>query len=363
MDLRPDPLQAQLRRALRAGLDGVATRPGVSAAPVDDGPASPAAQVLAELSASLYELPVACGGMELGLMAGLTVSEELGRAACGNPYRAPALAADAALATGRADVLDRLLAGTTVSAAGLDTLPTGDGVRAETADGGGWTLTGTLAADAADADLLAVACRPGGQAGLALIPSGAPGRKAVGGWPYLVELAEVSVTPADLLPGLTGPAQSLASSAPLAKARVRQAAYLHGLASAMLEAAVGYTGKRRQFGSRLRDLQAVSFPLARAAVALRAGRLGIYHAAWLIDSAQADAGDAPAEALAASAEALTATAKVTMQACGVRAMTPELPLHRHYRLAAAESARYGHPAALWQEAGAARLTKLIRPAA
>jgi alkylation response protein AidB-like acyl-CoA dehydrogenase len=387
MDLRPDPLQAQLRRALRAGLDGATARPGVSGAPVDDGPASPAAQVLAELGAALFELPSDAGGMELGLMAGVTVSEELGRAACGNPYRARALAADAALASGRADVLDRLLAGVTVGAAGLDALPTGGGVTIRPsgggvparATGGGWELTGTVIADAADADLLAVACCPEGEPALALVPGGAPGRKAVGGWPFLIELTDVTVTPGDLLSALastaladptpvpaaapvgTGLTTTQASqgltATPLARARVRQAAYLHGLATGMLEAAVGYSGKRSQFGTRLREFQAVSFPLARAVVALRAARLGLYHAAWLLESPQAGPvpGDPPAEALAASAEALTGVARVAMQACGVRAMTPELPLHRYYRIAVAEATRYGHPAALWRLAGAARL--------
>ena len=36
-------------------------------------------------------------------------------------------------------------------------------------------------------------------------------------------------------------------------------------------------------------------------------------------------------------------------------MTAELGLHRYFRLAAAESSRYGQPAALWRLAGGARL--------
>jgi hypothetical protein len=52
-----------------------------------------------------------------------------------------------------------------------------------------------------------------------------------------------------------------------------------------------------------------------------------------------------------------------MQACGVRAMTPELALHRYFRLVAAESDRYGEPAHLWREAGAARVQRTRRPAA
>jgi hypothetical protein len=41
-----------------------------------------------------------------------------------------------------------------------------------------------------------------------------------------------------------------------------------------------------------------------------------------------------------------------MQACGSRSMTSQLPLHRYYRLAAAEPVRYGRPGALWRLVGA-----------
>ena len=61
MDLSPDPLQAQLRRALRAGLAGVADRPAVRGTPVSDGPDSPARELLSELGMLLYELPVTAG--------------------------------------------------------------------------------------------------------------------------------------------------------------------------------------------------------------------------------------------------------------------------------------------------------------
>jgi alkylation response protein AidB-like acyl-CoA dehydrogenase len=164
----------------------------------------------------------------------------------------------------------------------------------------------------------------------------------------------------------------------------------------MLAAAVSYAGGRRQFGTRLRDLPPVAFPLAQQTVALRGARLRCYRAAWLADGGQpgpaaaaakastaaaealagpaaaaakastaaaaAKASTAAAEALAAAAETLSGVARVSMQVCGVRAMTPDLGLHRYYRLAPVESCSHGQPADLWRLAGAARLTRNTRAA-
>jgi alkylation response protein AidB-like acyl-CoA dehydrogenase len=358
MDLRPDPFQAQLRRALRTGLAGAAVRAGVRGAPVLDGPASQASQVLSDLSAPQFELPAACGGLELGLMAGATVSEELGRAACGNPYRAHAFLSDLALAANRSDVLDDLRAGATAATAGLDHLTrSGDGLTATFTEGG-IELNGIATADAASADILAVTCRlpePSARARIALVPAGTAGYKWLGdGWPHAVRLSGVVIGERDLI---TWDAPALAA---MARARIRQAAYLCGLAAGMLEGTIRYTGTRRQFGSKLRDFQGVGFPLARAMISLRAARMLVYRAAWLTDTGGAGptAGQEPAaplEALATAAETLIETARTCMQACGGHGMTSELAVHRYYRLAAAEPYRYGRPGELWREVGAARL--------
>jgi alkylation response protein AidB-like acyl-CoA dehydrogenase len=386
MDLRPDPLQTQLRRALRAGLAGVTLAPGVSGPPVPQDLRAEAAAVLAELGAAMYEVPASRGGLGLGLTAGVLVSEELGRAACGNPYRAAALVADAALAAGRADVAATAMPGGTVALAGLAALPLGSAVTATPA-AGGWQLSGTVALDGLGADLVAVACQAGGEPALALLPAGSPGGEISGEWPGTLRLAGVTATADQVLRLFAGP---------LARARIRQAGYLLGLAAGMLAAAVSYAGGRRQFGTRLRDLPPVAFPLAQQTVALRGARLLCYRAAWLADggepdpaaaaaqadpaaaAAQADpaaaaaqaspaaaaaqASTAAAEALAAAAETLAGVARVSMQVCGVRAMTPELGLHRYYRLAPVEACGHGHPADLWRLAGAARLTRSTRAA-
>ncbi|MET7680667.1 acyl-CoA dehydrogenase family protein [Streptomyces sp. NPDC005423] len=347
MDLTPDPLVVQLRKALRTGLAGVPVRMELHGAPVADGAGGPARAVLDGLGAADFERPASAGGLGLGLTAGVLVSEELGRAACGNPYRADALAADLGGPAGAA-------------LAGLEALPAGTGVTA-TARAGGWELTGTVTVDDAGPGPLLVAVRAGGEPVLVAVPRGATGvRVEAGCWPPVVRFEATPVAGADLVGRLDD-----SPAGPLARARLRQAAYLLGVAGGAYRIAVRYAGFRRQFDTRLRDLPAVSFPLARAGVALRATSAAVYRGAWLVDSdAERDqVGGAPVMALATAAETARDVVRVCMQSCGVRAMTAELGLHRYFRLAAAESTRYGDPAALWRLVGAARLDEARRTAA
>lgn len=57
MDLTPDPLVVQLRRALRTGLAGVPARTGLHGAPVTDGAFGPTRAVLDALGAADFERP------------------------------------------------------------------------------------------------------------------------------------------------------------------------------------------------------------------------------------------------------------------------------------------------------------------
>ncbi|GAA3398644.1 acyl-CoA dehydrogenase family protein [Streptomyces roseoviridis] len=353
MDLTPDPLLVRLREAVRTSLAGVPVRPEVHGAPVTDGARGPARAVLDELEAADFERSVAAGGLDLGLTAGVLVSEELGRAACGNAYRGDALAADVGGPAGAA-------------AAGFEALPVGGGVTAAPRPGG-WALTGTVTVDDAAAATLLVVTRTGDGPVLVAVPAGAPGvRVEPGCWPPAVRFEGTPVTAADVVAPLDD-----SPAGPLARARLRQAAYLLGIADGAHQVAVRYAGVRRQFDTRLRDLPAVAFPLARAMVSLRATRAAVYRGAWLIDcgpgvgpglgsgpgSGQDEDGTAPLVALAMAAETAREVVRSSMQSCGVRAMTTELGLHRYFRLAAAESVRYGEPAALWRLVGAARLDR------
>ncbi len=335
MDLTPDPLLIEVRKALGTALAAVPVRPEVHGAPVFDGRSGPARAVLDELGVADFERPAFAGGLDLGLTAGVLVSEELGRAACGNPYRADAMAADVGCPVG-------------VGLAGLETLGTGHGVAAE-ASTDGWELTGAVTVDDPAAVLLLVAVAEGfGGPVLVAVPREAPGVTVHAEcWPPVARFAATPVAPADVV----GELDHSAAGA-LARARLRQAGYLLGIADGAHRIAVRYTGFRRQFDVRLRDLPAVSFPLARAMVTVRATRAAVYRSAWMADNEPGTVGTEPIMALAMAAETAREVVRLSMQSCGVRAMTAELGLHRYFRLAAAESSRYGDPAALWRIVGA-----------
>ncbi|MFR9673256.1 acyl-CoA dehydrogenase family protein [Streptomyces sp. TR06-5] len=342
MDPTPDPLLVEVRRALRSTLAAVPLRPEVHGAPVADGGAGPVRAVLDRFGTAEFERPASAGGLGLGLTAGVAVSEELGRAARGNPYRADAMAADTGGPAGAA-------------LAGLEAVPAGSGVTAAPR-AGGWELTGTATVDDPAPGTLLVATRTGGEPVVVAVPHDAPGRSTEAEcWPPVVRFEATPVGAADVVAKLDASADG-----PLARARLRQAAYLLGIADGAHRVAVRYAGGRRQFDTRLRDLPAVAFPLARALVALRATGAAVYRGAWLVDAEPGNVGTAPLVALAMAAETAREVVRLCMQCCGVRAMTAELGLHRYFRLAAAESNRYGEPAALWRLVGAARLEQTGR---
>ncbi|WP_083796167.1 acyl-CoA dehydrogenase family protein [Catenulispora acidiphila] len=259
-----------------------------------------------------------------------------------------ARAAGAAGGSGVAQSQGAVVAG--VALAGTEALPGARGVIAAPR-GDGWELTGTAIVDDAQAALFLVALPDPDAPALVAVPRDAPGVSVLTAcWPPVVRFAATPVSAADVV---APTAEALAD--PLARARVRQAAYLLGIAEGAHRVALDHTGFRHQFGSRLRDLPAVSFPLARALVALRATRAAVYRAAWLVDAEPDSISTEPVIALAMAAETAREVLRLCMQSCGVRAMTAELGLHRYFRLAAAESSRYGEPAALWRIVGAARL--------
>ena len=143
--------------------------------------------------------------------------------------------------------------------------------------------------------------------------------------------------------------------------RLRQSAYLLGLAGGACHEAVLTSRERVQFGRPLADWQAVSHPLARLLVRIEAARLLLRRAAELCDGQAAAAATgtpqavAVAEALALSAETALEAVRTAVHTCGVRGMTDATVLHRHYRLVRTEAVRLGAPADLWLEAGLLRL--------
>ncbi|HSR25786.1 MAG TPA: acyl-CoA dehydrogenase family protein, partial [Candidatus Eisenbacteria bacterium] len=219
-----------------------------------------------------------------------------------------------------------------------------------TASDGGWTLSGRglVAAFPHEADELLLAA----EGRVFLVPaartgwSSRPLETAIPRGLAAVGFAGLRLQPADELPV---PVPQL-----LARGRLRHAAFLLGVAEAAHEAAAGHAHRRRQFGQRLVDFQAIGMRLAAMAGRLSALRLLVQRAAWLADTGAPLAGPA-AECLAMGAELALAASRDGIQVHGAAGMTHASPAQRCYRVALVESARWGRPAVLWREAGRARL--------
>jgi Acyl-CoA dehydrogenase, C-terminal domain len=145
------------------------------------------------------------------------------------------------------------------------------------------------------------------------------------------------------LDGTTGPTPTLA------RAWVRQSAYLLGLAAGAHRLAVLRAAQRRQFGQAIGQNQAISFPLAQQFAHLEAIRLLVHRAAWLDDHGE-NADLAATWALAYAAEQSLQTTAWALHVHGAFGLTRYAPVHRHYQLAAREALRWGSPARLWRHA-------------
>ncbi|MCZ7428583.1 acyl-CoA dehydrogenase family protein [Micromonospora sp. WMMA1949] len=291
MDLELDPDQLALGRAVGGELDRFG----------DDQLPGPVHDRLAGLQLYALEAPAAAGGLELGLGYAVVVCDELGRRVAPDGYRAAALL--------------------------LDLLGGQDAALAR--DRGAAVVAGTvrvaLSGGTDDADVV-VAVDGAGALRAVHRRSGALWAEVAG----------------------TGPAGR--PPRPLYRARVRQAAYLSGLAARAHRLAVERAAQRHQFGQALLSHQAIAFSLARQLAHLRAARLLVHEAAWRDDTG-APAGLAATRALAYASELALEITAAAVHVHGALGLTGSAPVHRYYRAAAVEALRFGRPAELWRAAG------------
>ncbi|MGR6918374.1 acyl-CoA dehydrogenase family protein [[Actinomadura] parvosata] len=128
--------------------------------------------------------------------------------------------------------------------------------------------------------------------------------------------------------------------AALAGARVRQAAYLVGLAQAALDHAVEHARTRRQFGQPIGKFQGVAFRLSELSMHVDATRLLVHD-----PGATAHA----AACLAAASDLARTVTTRTMQVNGAAGMRSDNDAQLYYRRAAVESVRLGTPHRLRRE--------------
>jgi hypothetical protein len=315
MDLELDADQRALGRAVGAELDRCGADP--SPGRIHD--------CLAGLGLYALEPPATAGGLGLGLGHAVVVCDELGRRIAPDGYRAAALLID-------------LLDGDD-SGDGGDSGDSGDdGDDSDDSDGGAARPRDRRAEVAAGKVLVALSGGPDDDADVLVAVDGAGGLRAVDRRSDAV-WAEAAGSGSTGRPGRA-----------LRRARVRQAAYLCGLAARAHRLAVERAAERRQFGRAILSHQAIAFPLARQLAHLRATRLLVHEAAWREDTA-VPAALAATRALAYASELAVEITAGAVHVHGALGLTGSASVHRYYRAAAVEALRFGRPAELWRAAG------------
>ncbi|MGW1976877.1 acyl-CoA dehydrogenase family protein [Streptomyces sp. NPDC001889] len=305
---------------------------------------------LAAIDAHVVGLPHPVDGLDLGLAAEAIVARELGRALEPLPRLRDAVLASHVLArcadARSAALLTDVVAGARrVGCAGP--LEPDTSVTVDSRD----RVRGTSPRVAAAAwDLVLVRATRSGEDVLVLVEpdgEGVEAEPAAAGEHGGVRLR------CGAAPGLVLPAGPDLGRLRAAE-RVRQAAFLLGVADAAVEAGRRHANRRRQFERRLIDFQTVGHRLAALTGEADGLALLLFEAAWRLDSGAAP-GPYPAQVLAASAELALGAARLAIQLHGARGMLAHDHPARAYRLAGAEAVRYGTPARLWREVAAARL--------
>jgi alkylation response protein AidB-like acyl-CoA dehydrogenase len=112
--------------------------------------------------------------------------------------------------------------------------------------------------------------------------------------------------------------------------RVGVAAGAVGLAQACLEACLDFTTRRRQFGQRIADFQAIQMTLADMATEVDAARLLTYRAAWMKDQGLPATKETSIAKLFATEVAARAASEAVL-IHGSRGYSNTYPVERHYR--------------------------------
>jgi alkylation response protein AidB-like acyl-CoA dehydrogenase len=112
--------------------------------------------------------------------------------------------------------------------------------------------------------------------------------------------------------------------------RIGIAAQALGIAQAAYDVAREYALERRQFGKRIADFQAIQWKLADMATELDAARLLVYRAAWLKQQGRPHTEEGAKAKLFASEMARRQTAEA-IQILGGYGYTKEFPVERYYR--------------------------------
>jgi alkylation response protein AidB-like acyl-CoA dehydrogenase len=366
LDLAFDEEQELLRRTVR-DLLAVHCPTAVVRACEDDPIGFPPTlwQQLAELDLVGLLLPETAGGSGRGLLDGVVLYEELGRALAPVPHfvsavMAGGVLAEAGSAAQRAQWLVPVAAGTTImTTAWLEPDrgfgPAGVATVAE-ASGGGWRLTGVkrhVAFARAAAAMVVVARTDAGAIGLFLVPTDAPGvrltqqRTIDSATQYRVELGGVHVAH-DQCIGPPAEGWELWQTV-LRRGLVLLAAQAVGGARRTLELTVQYAKDRHQFGKPIGAFQAISHYLADAVTVVDGAEQLVHEAAWAADRGRPEAGRLAAMAKLFACRTYRDVTATAQQVHGGVGFTVDLDVQLYFRRAKALQLDWLDSATLEQE--------------
>lgn len=339
MDFQHSEDRRMLADTLRRFLAEQAPVDRRNAAAYGDSGYSPAVwQGLAELGVIGALFPEAAGGFGGSGFDIMVVFEEIGRALSVEPFLGALTVGHALAAAGRADLLEPIIAGTSIVAL-ADAEPQDRGPNAPyatraTPDGDGWRIEGAKAvvAQAEAAALLLVSAQTVDGASLFLVPSDAAGvsiqgyANVDGGRSGEVRLSGVTLT-ADARVAADGRAALAAAEAAALLALSAEALGAMEVAKAMT---IEYLRTRKQFGVPIGKFQALQHRIATVLLEVEQARSAVINAADAFDHDQGADRD---RRLSAAKYTVGATgqlvAEEAIQLHGGIGMTWELPLS-HY---------------------------------
>jgi alkylation response protein AidB-like acyl-CoA dehydrogenase len=310
-------------------------------------------------------VPEACGGSGLSMTDLVPLAEEFGRALVSGPFTATAVSATAMLRAAGGELAQTLLSG--IAAGTSLVVPALDEPASDRAEGdvqtpavviqGQYQLSGTKLfvphADVADHLIVSARTSPWGgpYAGISLfvVPRQAEGvtltplQTIDATWRlFEVQLEKVRVDATALLGPLNGALPLLEMSQQ--EARLMRSAEATGVAERALELATAYAKERVAFGQPIGSYQAIQHKLVDMLVEVENARSLVYYAAWALDDANAEAGQAVAMAKAYSADIAWNVTTNAIQVYGGIGFTWECDLHLYHRRALQLHASDGTPA-------------------
>lgn len=297
---------------------------------------------LAEMGVPAVLAPAAHGGLELGLLTLVAVSEEFGRRAAPSASVRNALAAWLIAEAGDDVQRTAWMAPLMCGSAKAAFVPAGPTLEKDRLSGAAHFVEG-----GDNAGLFIVTLEGGG---LTLVPRS---DAVTATTPPALDISR----PTSTVTFAGAPASPLKASTETAN-RLHQAhlillaADAYGAGQRALEMAVAYAQERRQFDRQIGSFQAIKHQLADAALVIAPSRFLPWRAAHAWDTAPAESRRLAALAKAHTPDVAVTTARAMVEAHGGVGYTWEYPLHLFLKRAMYDRAAWGGPA--FHRAAAAR---------